>query len=524
MPHADPQPPLTSRARAALPCVLLALALACALGIAAGPGQAADRPFVHRLVSEPNSLDPGKTSNVQADRVMWLLYDALTQLSADGAQMVPALAKRWEQSADGLTYTFTLRRNVRFHDGSVLDAQAVKVSYERQFLSDSPFYSTSPPNAYERVLSGLVKEVRVLDPQTVAITLHYQRPQQFALVKIVSPQALTRNGLQLTRTPVGTGPFRLAQWEPDRIILTPFAESWHGQPHVSQVLFPFVPDTQVAMSHLEAGDYDLVSEVPPSLFERLAANPSLRLLKVGGLNLRFLGMQLERPALQDRRVREAIVRAVDRERLATYLGRGAMLPARGPLPPASLGYDPQIRQPAHDPRRARGLLHEAGVEGSLMLRLLYNASLEDWSEVVQAIRSDLRKVGITVELVGAPDWRSFHEERRKGQHDLYLYAWFVSTPDPERFLFPLFQSKSPDNFGHFSNTRVDELLDQARQPMDDARRLRLYRDASRLIVNEVPAVFLFHQTSIAAYNARVAGLILNLYGLPQDKLVNVEIR
>lgn len=503
---------------------LLALTLAWVLGIAAGPGLAADRPFVHRLSSEPDSLDPGKSHSVQADRVMWLLYDALTQLSADGTQMAPALAERCEQSADGLIYTFALRKNARFHDGSLLDAQAVKVSYERQFLPGSPYYSTSPPNAYERVLSGLVKEIHVVDPQTVAITLHYPRPQQFAIVKIVSPQALTRNGPDLSRTPVGTGPFRLERWEHDRIILSSFTESWHGQPRVSQVVFPFVPETQVAMSRLEAGDYDLLSEVPPNLFERLAANPSLRLLKVGGLNLRFLGMQFERPALQDRRVREAIARAVDRERLATYLGRGAMLPARAPLPPASLGYDPQIRQPAHDPRRARELLQEAGVGEGLSLRLLYNASLEDWAEVVQAVRSDLRKVGIAVELVGVPDWKSFHAERRKGEHDLYLYGWSVSTPDPERFLFPLFESKSPDNFGHFSHPKVDELLAQARQPMDDARRLRLYREASRLIVNEVPAVFLFHQISIAAHHARVAGLTLNLYGFPQDKLVNVEIR
>jgi peptide/nickel transport system substrate-binding protein len=234
-------------------------------------------------------------------------------------------------------------------------------------------------------------------------------------------------------------------------------------------------------------------------------------------------MQLERPALQDRRVREAIAHAVDRERLAAYLGRGAMLPARGPLPPASFGYDPQIRQAAHDPRRARELLQKAGVGVGLTLRLLYNASLEDWSEVVQAIRSDLRKVGVTAELVGTPDWKSFHEERRKGQHDLYLYAWFVSTRDPERFLFPLFQSASPDNFGHFNNPKVDGLLAQARQPMDDTRRLRLYREATRLIVNEVPALFLYHQISIAAYNARVVGLTLSLYGFPQDKLVNVEI-
>lgn len=503
---------------------LLGGLLVLVLVFTAGPGLAAERPFIQRISSQPISLDPAKSSRIQDDQVKWLLFDALTQLSADGTKMEPGLAERWEQSADGLTYTFTLRRNVRFHDGSVLHAHAVKASYERQFLPGSPFYSASPPNAYEGVLSGLVKEIRVVDPQTVAITLHYPRPQQFALVKIVSPQALTRHGLDLTRTPVGTGPFRLERWESDRIVLSAFADSWRGRPRIGQVNFAIVPDTQVAMERLEAGDFDLVPEVSPQLFERLASNPLTRLVKVGGLNLRFLGMQMERPALQDRRVREAIARAVDRERLATYLGRGAMLPARGPLPPASLGYDPQIRQPPHDPRRARELLQEAGVEASLTLRLLYNASLEPWVEVAQAVRSDLRKAGLMVELVGVPDWKAFHDERRKGDHDLYLYGWSVSTPDPERFLFPLFQAKSPDNFGHFSNPKVDELLAQARQPMDDARRLRLYREASRMIVNDVPAVFLYHQITFAAQHARVVGLTLNLYGEPQDKLVNVEVR
>ncbi|HWT83045.1 MAG TPA: ABC transporter substrate-binding protein, partial [Candidatus Methylomirabilis sp.] len=314
------------------------------------------------------------------------------------------------------------------------------------------------------------------------------------------------------------------RWEKDQLFLSAFADSWRGRPRLDEVVFALVPDSQVAMERLEAGEFDMVPEVPPHLFERLASNPSLRLIKVEGLNLRFMGFQMDRPALQDRRVREAIARAVDRERLATYLGRGAMVPARGPLPPASLGYDAQIRQPAHDPRRSRELLQEAGVGESLTLRLLYNASLEPWVEVAQAIRADLRKAGITVELVGASDWKGFHEERAKGEHDLYLYGYSVSTPDPERFLSPLFQSKSQYNFGHFSNAKVDELLAQTRQPMEEAKRLRLYREATRLIVNAVPAVFLYHQVTFAAHHARVAGLTLNLYGFPQDKLVNVEVR
>lgn len=502
----------------------LLIAFAVTLVARAEVAGADERAFVHRLTSEPISLDPAKSNRIQDDQVMWLLYDALTHLSPDGTKMEPALAERWEQSADGLTYTFTLRKNVRFHDGSLLDAEAVKVSYERHYLAKSPFYSPSVPNAYERVMAGLIKEIQIPDPHTVAISLHYPRPSQFALVKIVSPRALTAHGLHLTRTPVGTGPFRLERWETDRIILAPFADSWRGRPRLNQVAFAIVPDLQSAMDRLEAGEFDFIPEITSYSLERLAANPLIRLVKVGGLNVRFLGMQVDRPALKGRRVREAITRAVDRERLATFIGRGAMVVARGPLPPASLGYDPQLRQPIYDPRRARSLLKEAGMESGLTLRLLYNGAVEPWSETAQAVRSDLRKAGIEVELLGMPDWRAFHEERRKGDHDLYLYGWSVSTPDPERFLFPLFHSKSSDNFGHYANPRMDELLEQARQPMDEARRLRTYREATRVLLADVPAVFLFHQITFAAHHVRVAGLTLNLYGLPQDKLTTVEIR
>jgi peptide/nickel transport system substrate-binding protein len=438
--------------------------------------------------------------------------------------MEPALAERWEQSADGLTYTFTLRRNAMFHDGSPVDAHAVKISYERQFLVGSPFYTATPPNAYERVLSGLVKSIQVLDTHSVAITLHYQRPHQFAIVNIVSPQALTRFGGHLARTPVGTGPFRLERWEADRIVLAPFVGSWRGRPRVSHATFIVVPDSQTAVERLENGEFDLVPRIPPHLLERVAADPQLRLVELGGLNVRFLGMQMDSRPLQDRRIREAIVRAVDLDRLASLSGRGTLRVARGPLPPASLGYDSETRQPPYDPQRARALLHEANPEHPPRLRLLYTASLEHWSEVAQAIRADLSRVGFQVELLGAPDWKSFHEQRRQNAHELYLYQWSVSTPDPERFLFPLYHSKSADNYGRYANAKTDELLAQARQPMEDGRRLRLYREATRVILGDVPALFLFHQTAMAAQHVRALGLTLNLYGWPQDKLSTVEVR
>ncbi len=492
------------------------------LGLSGLPAFAAEPTFVVVLGTEPTTLDPSKSNNIHDYQVTWLLHDALVQLSADAQQLLPALADRWEKSDDGLTYTFHLRENLRFHDGHPVDAEAVKVSYERQYLHASPYYSSIPPNPYEKILAGLMKEIRVVDPHTVTIRTSYVRPQQFAFVSIQSPQALREHKGDLSRTPVGAGPFRLDRWDANGIILAPFAESWRGRPKV-RVRFTVRTTDAEMVERLAAGDSDLLLTVPSDYFEQLRANPRVSLIKFGGLNMTFLGFQLDQPSLKDHRVREAIVRAVDRDRLAVVLGRGAMIAAKTPLPPNCPGFDPGLSQPSYDPERARTLLKEAGLPG-LRLRLLYFNPIEVWSEIAHTIRTDLEKVGIAVELMRVGSWSEFHDERKKGQHDLYLYNWSIGAPDPERFLYPLYFSESPDNFGHLASPRIDGLLKQARQPLENKLRLQLYGEINRLVVEEIPALFLFHRIGIAGVSSRVKGLQLNMDGFPQDKLATVEIR
>ena len=272
------------------------------------------------------------------------------------------------------------------------------------------------------------------------------------------------------------------------------------------------------------GEFNLLFGVSPDYFEKMSASPSINLIKVNALNTMFLGMQLDRPPLADRRVREAIVRGVDRQRLAALLGRGAMIPAKGPLPPGCDGFDPAVSQPSYDPGRARTLLAESGVGGALTLRLLYFNASELWSEIVRALQDHLKKVGIAVQEVKVASWKDFHEARKKGSHDLYLYKWVVSTPDPARFLVGLFQSDSPNNFGRFSHAGVDIRLREARGHMEESRRLGLHREVARLVAEELPSLSLFHQINLAAASTRVKGLALNSYGLPQDKLATVELR
>jgi len=278
------------------------------------------------------------------------------------------------------------------------------------------------------------------------------------------------------------------------------------------------------VERLAAGELHIDMPIPSDYYEQMRANPRVKLLRYGGLNTMFLGMQLDRPSLKDRRVREAIVRAVDRERIAIVLGRGAMIASRSVLPPNCSGFDPAISQPAYDPERARALLREVGMASGLRLRLLYHNPLEVWSEIVHAVQAELEKVGIEIELLRAPNWTAYHAERKKNAHDLYLYNWEVSTPDPERFLYPLFHSQSESNFGRLVSQRVDQLLAEARRPMEESRRLQIFRQVNTLVVEESPALFLVHRINMAGVSTQLKGVELNLEGLPQDKLVNVEIR
>lgn len=505
----------------------LLAAFCTVLAFSAASLAAEAKTFVYGLPANPESLDPAKTNQVFADHVIWHLYDALTILTKDAQEMRPALAESWEVGADGLIYTFRLRKGVRFHDGTPVDAEAVKASYERHYVRTSPYYSSEPRNAYETVLRGLIKEIRVIDPMTIAITLAYPRPRQFAIVKIVSPTAVARLGSGFGRHPVGTGPFKLLAWKDDaEVILGRNNEYWGGPPPVDRLEFRIIPNSDRMIEALLQGQIHFVPEVDPKYFERVGFSQTTKLHPVTGLNFYYLGFYTDRPPFNDPRLREAVIRAVDVKRAVQFLGRGGAIPAVNPLPPGSESHDPDLLQPGYDPGRARQLLREARVPKDLTPTLLYAAPLSFYAELMHSVQDSLRRVGLNVRLHEVKTWRDLVQEAKKEVGDMFFLGFTVSTPNPERFLYPLFHSKEAgqNNLTRYHNPRVDELLDRARQPMEHSQRLKLYREAQRLIVADMPMLFLFHLVKTAGINARVTGLDLNLYSFPADKLVGVDLR
>lgn len=495
------------------------------LATLAAPVAEAAKTFIYALEGRPGSLDLAKDASNRTYRVSHLLCDPLINLSADGQSFTPGVAESWAVSPDGLEVTMRLRAGATFHDGTPITAAAVKDSFERQFRSGHPLYTREPRNTKEPLLAQLIDEIRVPDVQTFGLKLKYPGLHHLEQIPIVSPTALAALGKEFGRKPVCSGPFKYESWTDSAVTLTANDRYWAGRPKIDRVVFDIMTKSSEVPEKLRDGHLDFTPViVDPATIEQLRNSPGVKLFAVPGLNVFYLGMYTERPPLNNPALRQALVHAIDTERMARILGRGTAEPARGPLSPAMMGWDPAVGQAGYRPEDARALLAKAGV-GAGTLRLAFNAGIGFLAELAAAIRSALGEAGVTVDLVPKPDFQALLAAAKAREGDLFLYNWFISTPHPDRLLMPLFHSKSigTSNLTHYRNPQVDRQLDEAVRLPTGPVQQKLYSEIQQAIVRDAPMVFLFHWTRMAAYRDRVKGLTLKLDSTPADKLLGVTL-
>lgn len=512
--------------RAALARRVLARLAALTLLAAACMASAADKVFTYALEGAPESLDFAKTSTERAIRVAWLLCDALVNVSKDGQSLEPGLAESWTFSPDGLSAVMKLRSGVQFHDGTALDAAAVKASLERQFRSSHPLYTPDPKNVQEQALVELIEDIRVVDRLTLALKLKHPGLHYLSQSEIVSPTALRKLGKAFGRRPVCSGPFKFESWSADQVVLVANDQYWAGRPQIDRVVFRFIPEGKAVVDALLKGEVDFVARLPdPVWFERLRESPRIKVVPFPGLNLYYLGFYTERPPFNNAMVRRAVAQAINVPRAALFLGRGVAVAAKGSLPPGVRGYDPEVSQGPYDPQAARELLNHSGPTAIPTVKVVHNSALTFTAEVAGAIQSDLRRIGIQVELLGKPGWPEVVAAVRRREGDMFLYSWNVRAPYPERFLFPLFHSRSAGttNLTQYRSATLDKLVEDALRIPEGPGQNRMLSQVQRLIIEDAPMVFLYHAIRVAAYSDRVQGLELNLGLLPHDKLVKVDL-
>jgi len=471
--------------------------------------------------AEPKSLDPHVATSLNDFRILVNLYEGLVRFRAGTLEPEPALASRWEVSDDGRRYTFHLRRDVRFHDGTVFDAEAVRFNFERLLNEDHPYHHTGPfPLAF---FFDKIESLQVIDRYTVVFELAEPFAPLLANLAyptglMVSPAAVRRHGIGYGRQPAGTGPFRFVEWEPRRrVLLERNPEYWGELARPRVLVFRPLVDPMTRVAELMAGGIDIVTELSPDNVALLRTDPRFRVHEETGPHLWFLILNTRSGPFRDRRVRQAVNYAINKRALVEKVLQGTATVAAGPVPKAfRWAYDDRIEPYPHDPERARSLLHEAGLDDGVTLRLLAPASGSGMLSPVQmaaAIQGDLAEVGLEVRIE-TYEWNTFLAKVNQGlagQGDMAEMAWMTNDPDT-LFYLALRSAAAPQhggfNSGYYANARVDTLIAQARRSSDRDARGRLYRRLQRLVHDDAPWAFVASWRQNAVTTGRLRGFAL----------------
>jgi peptide/nickel transport system substrate-binding protein len=494
-----------------------------ALGAAPAPASAqagAAGTLVVGLVAEPVNLDPPQVTDINSLRVSRRIVETLVTFAEESTQVVPGLAESWTISRDGLTYTFKLRQGIRFHDGTPFDAEAVRFSIERQINPEHPFNKLGK-YPFAGYFFGNVKAVEVVAPDTVQFVLKEPRASFLSILaagaaSIVSPTAARKHGADYALNPVGTGPFRYASWERgQRVVLEKNPTYWKYPVKVDRVVYRPIVEDQARLTELLTGSLDLIVGVPPDFVAQLEGNPKIALLKQVGAHVWYLGINNQKKPFDDKRVRQALNYAVNKEAIVRDVLKGTGAVSGGPVLPNTWGADPALKPYPYDPERARKLLAEAGHPTGFSTTLWTPESGSGMQSPVAmstVIQSNLRAVGVNVTLQ-TMEWGAFLAKLRTKEQDLFALSWMAGAEDPDLVIYPLLHSSQwtpgGPNRALYRNTRLDELLQQARVVTDQGTRAELYREAQRILADDAPWIFIDHEVQIAAFSRRVQGFKLH---------------
>jgi peptide/nickel transport system substrate-binding protein len=503
---------MVGRAGQILAVALLLLLAGCHAARRNG-SQAGTQTVVVAIENSPNSLDPRVGTDAAAERIDGLLFDALVKKD-EHFEMKPWLATSWEQP-DPLTWVFHLRDGVRFHDGRPLTAEDVAWTIE-SLRGVSLLTSKS---------GGFAHVARAEATDRLTLTVRMSAPDASLLFNLsdglfgVVPKGA---GKEFWRDPVGSGPFRFVSAAQDReVVVARNGAYWGGAPKIERVRFAVIPDTVTVALELEKGTVDIASnELTLDMVHALEGRPGLKTETDEGSPVMYLNFNVARGPLADRRVRQAIACALDRQAIVDAVWRGRARLAETLLPaghwaeaPASL-----LAQWPYDPARARALLDAAGYRPDahgVRLRLEMKTSQDETTRLLaEILESQLAAAGIQLTL-RASEFGTFFSDVSGGRFEMYALRWIGSNEDPDIFRYAYGSDRFPPkggNRGHYSNPRVDALLAAAAATTDETVRRADYLQVEEILAEDLPSIPLWYPNNEVVHTTRVEGIVPRVDG------------
>ena len=493
---------------------------------------AKDQILVFGRGGDSVSLDPAAVTDGESIKVTQNIFETLLEFNEQDTSVKAGLAKEWEVSEDGLTYTFKLQEGVKFHDGTDFNAEAVVKNFERWSAGakDTFYYYNSMFRAEDK---DLITSVEATDEKTVVITL--ARPQApflkniaMAAFGIASPTAFEENPDAFGDNPVGTGPFKFVEWKRnDSITVEKNTEYWQeGLPKLDKIIFRSIPDNSARLNALTTGEIDLADGINPSDAQQIKGNADLQLIERPSMNVGYLGLTSTRAPFDNKLVRQAVNYAIDKQALVDAFYEGYANVAVNPMPPSVSGYNDEITGYEYNPEKAKELLAEAGYDGKeieLWAMPVPRPYMPDGQKIAEAIQKNLADVGIPAKIVTF-EWATYLDKASKGEADAFLLGWTGDNGDADNFLYALLDEDNigSNNYSYYKNDEVHDLLIAAQSEVDEEKRNELYKQAQVIINEDAPWVNLAHSTPLLAAKKSVTGFVPHPTGT--ESLHNLSIQ
>ena len=512
------------------PFFKLTLLAALTLGVSAcggdnktaGSATTADGDAAKTLIycseGSPAGFDPAQyTSGTDFDASAYPIYNGLVEFKRAGTEIQPALAESWEISADGKTYTFNLRKGVKFGTTDYFtpsrefNADDVIFTLERITNPDFAFNKAYPaefPYSVGMGLPDIVSNIEKLDDYTVKITLSETNApflqnlaMAFAYINSAeyAEQLLTAdNAADLNIKPVGTGPFVFTSYQKDaQIRYTKNPDYWNiDDIHIDNLVFVITKDSAVRAQKVQAGECHVSAYPKPAEIESVKKSGKATVLDQPGFNVGYLGYNVEKPKLSDLRVRQALDMAINKDAIVNAVYQSEGIKATNPMPPTQWGYDESLKDAPYDVEKAKSLIKEAGAD-NLTINLWYmpvqrpyNPNAKLMAEMLQA---DWAKIGIDTKLV-TYEWGEYLNRAAKGEHDIILAGWTGDNGDPDNWLGTLLSCDAVggNNYSRWCNKDFDTLVTNARQINDQQQRIDQYQQAQKIFKEQLPWTTMAH--------------------------------
>ena len=508
-------------------------------GMACMPGLAAAQPSAKVLVycadASPEGFDPALWDAASTSNVTTQLFQGLLGHERGGERLVPELATSWTVSKDARTFSFTLRRGVKFHTTPYFkptrdfSADDVMFSFTRLVDPKLPFNVAFPATFVYPQSLGLALMIAGIDrvsDHEVRFRLHQPNVNflsyfagSFAAIHSAeyAAQLLAQGRASaINNQPVGTGPFRFKSYRLDDVLrLQPHPEYWRGMQATPALVYAISREASVRVQKVARGECHVASPIRDVDISALSGHPQVTILKIQALNISYLSFNMKKPPVDRREVREALDIAIDRNALFRVLfPRGDALQAVSAFPPAVPGFNKTLKN-EHDPARAKQLLSAAGFPNGFEIDLwalpISRPTNPNGQLMAQMIQADWARVGVKARIV-TYEWGEYLKRANNGEHHVYMSGWSSDIAAADEFLTPNLTCAASRGGIKFCNKDFDALVEGARGEVDEARRLRMFEEAQVIFKRERPWMPMAHSSVYIPVRKDVSGFVMSPNG------------